>query len=992
MLAFPTLKAPLAARIPWLGLVYWLVSLLNCGADDASLIRVGDIWQYFYGVTEPTLLPQAWTRTGFVAGPGWQSGPSGFGGTYGSRSGEATTIVNRDYNFVSVYFRREFVVNDPASVQWLILRLQFQEGFVAYLNGAEISRRGFGSQPGAFVPYDATATVNPYPAPADWDISLYRGLLHPGTNLLAFQVHSSDIVAGFPLIRNGGNLVFLAELMANFSRGPFVQNMAAHQVQVLWKTPVPASGVVEFGTTTNLGQRMVSSNSVTDQRPLLEGLLPSTKYYYQVRSQAGTNAVISEISHFRTFGTNGPVSFSVFGDSGGGSVNQFAIAQRVQESGADLVIHTGDAVYNAFFTWMEDTRCLSIYRPHMRTVPYFFCAGNHDVAVQGGLAFIETYAQPTNDVSLAEHVKEGTSPRYFYSFDAGDVHFVALYNPWFYYYQFTTNSSQYHWLERDLAATRKPWKVVFQHIPFQTSGPHYVDNVEALPGRSDWQRLQETLVPLLVRHGVQLFFNGHEHFYERFTPFSGIQEVTTGGGGVDLYNVYTWFPSSSQLFQEFHYVKVDIDGPRAWIRAVNIAGELLDEFSVRREPADRKSYAAAWESPTVESAESSALVRNLPGQTFDFTGEPAPALAGTWANLGQLRVALDETNLYVGIEHALVPSQADVLVFLEVPGLPGVSTLAGLGNGLMDPLGQGVDALDALENLSFTHFSPAVAVVGGDEFADETLRAFMRPGAGRPMGQGVFRLDAHFSSIPQSRIQQFDRSPQRGLPRGDQNADFLEISIPRSQLGNLHGNDPIRVAAVAVLGPSASNVLSRWIDPGFIGAEMQGSGSNSVVLEGLLFQLPGDPDFDNDGVSTADEISLGTNPNNPDSDGDGLPDKWEILNGLDPKSGVGPDGGDGDPDGDKMNNRNERLFGADPHNAESNLKITSVRLADNRLRLRWLAPPGARLSLESSLWIDVQYEPDNSPQSEWLNSEMERIIELVPADGSVRFFRLKLEQ
>ncbi len=991
MLACYPLNAPLAPRIPSLGLVFCLVGMLNCRADDPSLIRVSDVWQYFYGVTEPTPLPQAWTQPGFVVGPGWQSGPSGFGGTYGARSGQATPIVDRDYNFVAVYFRREFVVKDPASIQWLILRLQFQEGFVAYLNGAEISRGGFGSNAGVFVPYDATAKVNPYPAPADWDISSYRGLLFPGTNVLAVQVHSSDIVAGFPLIRNGGNLLFLAELMANFSRGPFVQNMAAHQVQVLWKTLVPASGVVEFGTTTNLGQCMVSTNIGTDQRPLLEGLLPNTEYFYQVRSLAGTNAAVSEISHFRTFGTNGPVSFSVFGDSGGGNVNQFAIAQRVQESGADFVVHTGDAVYDAFFTWMEDTRCLSVYRPHMRTVPYFFCAGNHDVAVQGGLAFVETYAQPTNDVSLADHVKEGTSPRHFYSFDAGDVHFVTLYNPWFYYYQFTTNSSQYHWLERDLEATRKPWKVVFQHIPFQTSGPHFSDNVEALPGRSDWQRLQESLVPLLVRHGVQLFFNGHEHFYERFTPFAGIHEVTTGGGGVDLYGVSTWFPSSAQLFQEFHYVKVDIEGPQARIRAVNAAGELLDEFSVRREPAARKPYAAAWESPTVESAGSPSSIRNLPGQTFDFTGEPAPALAGSWANLGQLRVALDETNLYVGIEHALVPSGADVLVFLEVPGLPGVSTLAGLGNGLVDPLGQGVDALDALENLSFTNFSPAVAVVGGDEFADETLRAFKRPGSSWPMGQGVFRLDADFSSIPQARIQQFDRSPQRGLPRGDQNADFLEISIPRSQLGNLRGDDPIRVAAVAVLGSSTVNVLSRWVDPGFIGAQMNGSGSSSVVLEGLLFQLPGDPDFDNDGVSTADEIALGTNPNNPDTDGDGLPDKWEILNGLDPKSGVGLEGGDGDPDGDSMNNRNEWLFGADPRDAASGLRITSVRLADNRLRLRWPAPPGARLVLESSLRIDDGYEPDKSIRLELPNTETERIVELVP-DGSARFFRLKLEQ
>lgn len=991
MLCHIRMKVFSAPRIPWLRLILYLVGGVVCCGDDASLIRVSDVWHYFYGVTEPTPSPRAWAQPGFVPGPSWQLGPSGFGGTYGSRSGEATPIIDRDYNFVSVYFRREFVVHDPASIQWLIMRLQVQEGYVAYLNGQEISRSGFASEPGTFVSFDTTAKINRFPAPSDRDITSHRGLLHSGTNVLAVQVHSSDIVAGFPFFHNGGNLLFLAELLANYNRGPFVQNMAAHQVQVLWKTPVPASGTVEFGTTTNLGQRVILTNIVTDQRPLLEGLLPATRYYYRVSSRAGTQEGVSEMSSFRTFGTSGPVTFSVFGDTGGGSVNQFAVAKRVLESEADLVLHTGDIVYSSFSTWLEDTRCLSIYRPHMRTVPYFFCAGNHDMVAEKGLAFEETFAQPTNDVSDAEHRMDDTSPRLFYSFDAGDVHFVALYNPWFYYYQFTTNSSQYRWLEQDLAATQKPWKVVFQHIAFQTSGPHYTDKSGGPPALYDWQRLQETLVPLLARHGVQLFFNGHDHFYERFTPFAGIEEITTGGGGVDLYSVYTQFPTSSQLFIDYHYVKVDIDGPEARIRAVNAAGELLDEFQVRREPALRKTYAAAWESPTVETGGPENPIGNLPGQTFDFTGESASALAGHWANLGRLRVAVDETNLYLGIEHSLVPAGADVIVFLEVPGLAGVSTLAGLGNGKVDPEGQGVDALDALENLSFANFHPSVAVVGGDEFADENRRAFQRPTASWPMGQGVFRLDADLSSIAQARIQQFDRSPQSDFSRGEHNADFIEISIPRSQLGNLQGNDAIRVAAIAALGPSATNVLSRWIDPGFIGAQMKGTGSDPVVLEGLLFQLPGDLDLDNDGVSNDDEIALGTNPNNPDTDGDGLPDLWEIVHGLDPKSGTGRDGGDGDWDGDGMNNRNELLFGTDPRSAASTLRITSIRLVGELLRLTWPAPLGARLILESSVQIESGYAPDKSVQSIVPNTGGDRTVELVP-DGSMRFFRLRLEQ
>ena len=49
-----------------------------------------------------------------------------------------------------------------------------------------------------------------------------------------------------------------------------------------------------------------------------------------------------------------------------------------------------------------------------------------------------------------------------------------------------------------------------------------------------------------------------------------------------------------------------------------------------------------------------------------------------------------------------------------------------------------------------------------------------------------------------------------------------------------------------------------------------------------------------------------------DTDGDGLPDAWESAHGLDPASGDGRDGADGDPDGDGLPNLGEYRLGADP--------------------------------------------------------------------------------
>lgn len=51
-----------------------------------------------------------------------------------------------------------------------------------------------------------------------------------------------------------------------------------------------------------------------------------------------------------------------------------------------------------------------------------------------------------------------------------------------------------------------------------------------------------------------------------------------------------------------------------------------------------------------------------------------------------------------------------------------------------------------------------------------------------------------------------------------------------------------------------------------------------------LFANPVPPDPDNDGLTTAQEIAIGTNPYNPDSDGDGVNDGIEVFQGRNPKS------------------------------------------------------------------------------------------------------------
>lgn len=152
-----------------------------------TVINQGNEWKYFVGTEEP---PADWKSLDFNAST-WSSGASGFG--YGDND-DATVIPT----VMSCFVRKEFEINDISEIKEVLLHIDYDDGFVAYLNGVSIAWENIDFQ-GTPPPYhQATITyTEPLMAygnpPASYQIQNWETFLKTGTNVLAIQVHNSGL-------------------------------------------------------------------------------------------------------------------------------------------------------------------------------------------------------------------------------------------------------------------------------------------------------------------------------------------------------------------------------------------------------------------------------------------------------------------------------------------------------------------------------------------------------------------------------------------------------------------------------------------------------------------------------------------------------------------------------------------------------------------------------------------------------------------------------
>lgn len=91
--------------------------------------------------------------------------------------------------------------------------------------------------------------------------------------------------------------------------------------------------------------------------------------------------------------------------------------------------------------------------------------------------------------------------------------------------------------------------------------------------------VREALVPLFVRHGVNLVFNGHDHAYER-SVVSDVTYVVSGGGGAPLYGPQGDNPHSLTFTSAHHAVSVTVKGDTLSGVGVRADGVSFDRFTL----------------------------------------------------------------------------------------------------------------------------------------------------------------------------------------------------------------------------------------------------------------------------------------------------------------------------------------------------------------------------------------------------------------------------
>ena len=150
--------------------------------DFIVMIPKNAEWSYWAG----THAPSEWTSLTFNA-LSWPKGTAGFG--YGDKD-DRTVLTNMQDRYTGVYIRRDFEIEQADEIAEIGLMINYDDAFVAYLNGREVVRVGMkGSRANvtSVKGHNATGRYGYFP------LKNFERYIRTGRNVLAIEGHNSKI-------------------------------------------------------------------------------------------------------------------------------------------------------------------------------------------------------------------------------------------------------------------------------------------------------------------------------------------------------------------------------------------------------------------------------------------------------------------------------------------------------------------------------------------------------------------------------------------------------------------------------------------------------------------------------------------------------------------------------------------------------------------------------------------------------------------------------
>ncbi|MBW8745644.1 MAG: metallophosphoesterase [Sphingomonas sp.] len=254
------------------------------------------------------------------------------------------------------------------------------------------------------------------------------------------------------------------------------------------------------------------------------------------RAVLGGLAVTAAVAPFAPLGASErPFSFLVVGDWGrDGAQHQRDVADAMgraaADAGARFIISVGDNFYEDGVQSAADaqwrTSFEAIYTAPSLQVPWFVALGNHDYR-----------GNPQAQIDYAAKSGRWRMPKRYYqlsgtAFGAPELDlFVIDTSPLVHKYREKVDAqiarnvagqdadAQLAWLDRSLAASTAPIKLVIGHHTLRSGGS----------GHGETPEIVERVLPLLKQRRVAVYINGHDHDLQHIRA-DGLDYLCCGAG------------------------------------------------------------------------------------------------------------------------------------------------------------------------------------------------------------------------------------------------------------------------------------------------------------------------------------------------------------------------------------------------------------------------------------------------------------------------------